>query len=339
MIGKIHKKTKHRVLHKQKIKNIYLILYTNDIGHQKIKKPSKNVSRETKGLWITFDLKIKTRICIISDQEGENMLSHTKTISITNQKGGVGKTTTAINLATALASVGKNILVIDLDPQGNASTGFGITQDKRRNDTYSILFGRSDIDQSIQKTNIAGVDIIPASVDLSAAEVELGTTDAKTLQLKTLIDSTPRLGRYDFIFIDCPPALGFLTLNSLGASDSVLVPLQCEFFALEGISHLMNTISLVQQNTNPSLAIEGVLLTMFDKRNSLSSLVEQDVRECFGNLVFNTKIVRNVRVSEAPSHGKPVLLYDMECAGSKAYIELAAEFLTRNAHIEIKRAA
>ncbi|MDR1009223.1 MAG: AAA family ATPase [Rickettsiales bacterium] len=267
------------------------------------------------------------------------MFSKTKIISITNQKGGVGKTTTAINLATALASVDKKVLIIDFDPQGNASTGLGIAQNNRSIDSYSLLFGKNSIEEAIQKTKIQGLDAIPASIDLSAAEVELAQAPEKTLRLKALFNSSPSLGRYDFIFIDCPPALGFLTLNSLAASDSVLVPLQCEFFALEGVSNLMNTIQLVQGNVNRALEIEGVILTMHDKRNSLSSLVEKDVRECFGELVMKTVIPRNVRISEAPSHGKPVILYDFDCVGSQAYINLAAEFLMKNDGRGLKMAA
>jgi len=267
------------------------------------------------------------------------MFENTKIISITNQKGGVGKTTTAINLASALVVVDKKVLVIDFDPQGNASTGLGIRQDEREADIYSVLFGRTNIEGSIRRTAVKGLDIIPASIDLSAAEMELGQTSEQTLRLKYIIEAAPGLGRYDFILIDCPPALGFLTLNSLAASDSVLVPLQCEFYALEGISHLMNTIQMVQERVNRGLSIEGVVLTMFDRRNKLSELVEKDVRECFGDLVFDTIIPRNVRVSEAPSHGKPVLLYDSTCVGAQSYINLAAEFIVRQQGIRRLAAA
>lgn len=268
-----------------------------------------------------------------------SLFQNTKIISITNQKGGVGKTTTAVNLATALASVNKKVLVIDFDPQGNASTGLGIENNERTCDIYSLLFEKNSINQSIKNTKIKNLDVIPASIDLSAAEIELSNVPEKTLKLKNIFQQNPVLSKYDYIFIDCPPALGYLTLNALATSDSVMIPLQCEFFALEGVSHLMNTIQLVQQNINPNLQIEGVILTMYDKRNKLSELVEKDVKNCFGEFVFNTLIPRNVRVSEAPSHGKPVILYDFDCAGSQAYINLAAEFLTRNENNNLRKVA
>lgn len=268
-----------------------------------------------------------------------SIFQNTKIISITNQKGGVGKTTTAVNLATALASVDKKVLVIDFDPQGNASTGLGIEQNDRVKDIYSLLFDKNIFKESIKQTKIKNLDVVPASIDLSAAEIELSNIEEKTLKLRSLFEKNLFLSSYDYIFIDCPPALGYLTLNALGASDSVMIPLQCEFFALEGVSHLMNTIQLVQQNINKELEIEGVILTMYDKRNKLSELVEKDVRNCFGEFVFNTIIPRNVRVSEAPSHGKPVILYDLDCAGSQAYINLAAEFLTRNENKNVRKVA
>ena len=268
-----------------------------------------------------------------------NIFQNTKIISITNQKGGVGKTTTAINLATALATIDKKVLVIDFDPQGNASTGLGIEQNERNKDIYTLLFEKNTFNEVIKQTKIKNLDVIPASIDLSAAEIDLANMEEKTLKLRSLFEKNQFLSKYDYILIDCPPALGFLTINALGCSDSVMIPLQCEFFALEGVSHLMNTIQLVQQNINNELEIEGVLLTMYDRRNKLSELVEKDVRSCFGELVFNTVIPRNVRISEAPSHGKPVILYDLDCMGSQAYINLAAEFLTRNENKNIKKVA
>ena len=263
-----------------------------------------------------------------------SIFKNTKIISITNQKGGVGKTTTAINLATALATVDKKVLVIDFDPQGNASTGLGIEQNERNKDIYSLLFEQNNFYEAIKQTKTKNLDVIPAYINLSAAEIELASVEEKTLKLRNLFEKNQFLSKYDYIFIDCPPALGYLTLNALGASDSVMIPLQCEFFALEGVSHLMNTIKLVQENINKELEIEGVLLTMYDRRNKLSELVDKDVRSCFGDIVFKTVIPRNVRISEAPSHGKPVILYDLYCMGSQAYISLAAEFLTRNEKLQ-----
>ena len=268
-----------------------------------------------------------------------SIFQNTKIISITNQKGGVGKTTTAINLATALATIDKKVLVIDFDPQGNASTGLGIEQNERSQDIYPLLFEKNSFNELIKQTKIKNLDVIPASIDLSAAEIDLANMEEKTLKLRSLFEKNQFLSKYDYILIDCPPALGFLTLNSLCASDSVMIPLQCEFFALEGVSHLMNTIQLVQQNFNKELEIEGVLLTMYDRRNKLSELVEKDVRSCFGELVFKTIIPRNVRISEAPSHGKPVILYDLDCMGSQAYINLAAGFLTKDEEKTLKKVA
>lgn len=261
-----------------------------------------------------------------------------KIVSITNQKGGVGKTTTTINLAAALAATNKSVLVMDLDPQGNASTGLGVGREERALDAYAFLFGRADAAECIRPTRLAGLDILPASIDLSAAEIELGAMEDKMGHLRGLLRGREISGvvpksdpftKYDYILLDCPPALGFLTLNSLAASHSIVIPLQAEFFSLEGVSHLMNTIQMVRAKANPELAIEGVVLTMFDRRNQLSHLVEKDVREYFGDKVFETIIPRNVRISEAPSHGKPIILYDHSSSGAAAYINLAAEFILR----------
>ena len=248
----------------------------------------------------------------------------TKIISVTNQKGGVGKTTTTINLATSLAAINKNVLIVDFDPQGNASTGLGLSYESRNPSIYEMIYNKKLIFEGIKETIIPGLKIIGANTDLAAAEVELTNFEKREFVLKNIFNN---LTNFDFVFIDCPPALGLLTINSLVASDTVLIPLQSEFFALEGLSALMKTIDLIQQNYNNSLQIEGILLTMLDKRNSLSSLVEKDVREHFGKKVYNTTIPRNVKISEAPSHGKPALVYDTQCAGSLAYIELAKEVI------------
>ncbi|WP_184435220.1 AAA family ATPase [Roseospira goensis] len=250
-------------------------------------------------------------------------------IAIANQKGGVGKTTTAINLATALAATKVRVLVIDLDPQGNASTGFGIAREARRQDTYRLLSGDLPLSQAAIPTQVPGLSIVPAGVDLAGAEVELVATEQREQRLTEALGAATGAG-VDYILIDCPPALGLLTINALVAAHAVLIPLQCEFFALEGISHLMRTIERVRGRFNPALAIQGIVLTMFDKRNNLSDMVAQDVRSYFGDKVYRTVIPRNVRVSEAPSHGKPVLLYDVGCAGSKAYIQLAGELIRQH---------
>tara|TARA_A100001011_G_scaffold394053_1_gene485489 strand:+ start:640 stop:1413 length:774 start_codon:yes stop_codon:yes gene_type:complete len=247
-----------------------------------------------------------------------------KIISISNQKGGVGKTTTTINLATSLAAVKKNVLIVDADPQGNASTGLGLAYNERKPSIYEMIHEKKLLQEGIKETLIPGLNIICANTDLAAAEVELTNFESREFVFKSIF---AQINNFDFIFIDCPPALGLLTINSLVASDATLIPLQSEFFALEGLSSLMQTINLIQKNYNKDLKIEGILLTMFDKRNSLSSLVEKDVRQHFGQQVYKTTIPRNVKISEAPSHGKPALIYDTQAAGSLAYIELAKELI------------
>ena len=249
-------------------------------------------------------------------------------IVVANQKGGVGKTTTAINLATALAAIGWKVLLVDLDPQGNASTGLGVGHDARKTSSYDVLIGQSSVLDAAVATRVPRLDLIPATVDLSGAEIELVDMDQRTHRLAHALDATPA-GRWDVCLIDCPPSLGLLTLNAMVAAQQLLVPLQCEFFALEGLSQLLQTVERVRVSFNPSLAILGVALTMFDRRNNLSAQVAEDVRACLGVAVFETVIPRNVRLSEAPSHGLPALIYDLKCPGSEAYIRLAREVMAR----------
>lgn len=257
----------------------------------------------------------------------EPIRAPTRILAIANQKGGVGKTTTAVNLGTALAAVGEKVLLIDLDPQGNASTGLGIDRRDRGVGTYHVVIEGVDAKSAILPTTIPNLSVISSSVDLSGAELELVELPNREHRLREAIHQIS--GSYSYILIDCPPALGLLTLNAFSAADAVLVPLQCEFYALEGLSHLVRTIERVKRAFNPRLEIQGLVLTMFDKRNSLCDLVASDVRQHFGDKVYQTVIPRNVRVSEAPSHGKPVLLYDFKCAGSQAYIHLASEVIRR----------
>lgn len=265
----------------------------------------------------------------------EKLLPQTSTpriLALANQKGGVGKTTTAINLGTALAAVGESVLIVDLDPQGNASTGLGVMRRPQQRSTYHVLMGEAELTDVIVSSGIPRLDCAPSTMDLLGAELELSEISRKTYRLADAIqrlEANPTARRYSYILADCPPSLNLLTINALSAADAILVPLQCEFFALEGLSQLLKTVDRVKGSLNPKLSVQGVVLTMFDRRNSLSEQVAQDVRSVLGDKVYQTVIPRNVRVSEAPSHGKPVLLYDHECAGSQAYIRLASEVIRR----------
>lgn len=254
-----------------------------------------------------------------------------RVLAVANQKGGVGKTTTAVNLATAMAACDMKVLIIDLDPQGNASTGLGIPRTARDWDSYAVLTGSASMAEATEESTVPNLWIIPSSAHLSGAEIELVSVDEREYRLREAMVRHLRSegSRYDYILIDCPPSLGLLTLNAFVAADAVLVPLQCEFYALEGLSMLLRTVERVRKAFNPGLDIQGVVLTMFDVRNNLSEQVAADVREHLGDKVYRTVIPRNVRVSEAPSHGLPVLVYDMRCAGSKAYIHLASEVIKR----------
>ena len=254
-----------------------------------------------------------------------------KIISIINQKGGVGKTTTVINLATALAKKGKKILVIDLDPQGNATTGLGKSNNDEEKSIYNVLIAKTPIETAIQESSVPGLDLVGSNVNLSGLEVETANDANRAFLLKNILGSkdNSRLKSYENIFIDCPPSLSLLTVMSLVSADELLIPLQTEFFALEGITQLVKTIDRIKVNLNPNLGIRGVLLTMFDKRNKLSSQVDTEARKHFKNKVYKTVVPRNVRLSEAPSHGMPCLIYDKNCSGSKSYIKLAEEFINQ----------
>jgi chromosome partitioning protein len=263
-------------------------------------------------------------VAVKSDQPNARPL---RVLVVANQKGGVGKTTTAINLATALAAVGERVLLIDSDPQGNASTGLGLTHEERDFGTYELLMGAAELHETIRDTKVPNLSIVPANVELAGAELEMMDLEHRTHRLKHAIEG--RLADFDHVLIDCPPSLTLLTVNAMVGADAVLVPLQCEFFALEGLSQLLRTVERVRTTLNPTLDVQGVVLTMFDKRNNLSDQVAADVRGFLGDKVYDTVIPRNVRISEAPSHGVPALIYDHRAPGSTAYMALAREVIKR----------
>ena len=254
-----------------------------------------------------------------------------RVLAVSNQKGGVGKTTTAINLGTALAAIGEKVLIVDMDPQGNASTGLGVPRETRRITIYDVIVDGRSVHDAAVPTAVPGLHIIPADADMSGVEIELSQADRRSYRLRDALAGQGGNGHtaYDYVLIDCPPSLNLLTLNAMAAADGVLVPLQCEFFALEGLTQLMKTIEMVRQSLNPTLEIQGLVLTMYDRRNALSGQVAADVRSHFGDKVYDAVIPRNVRVSEAPSFGKPVLIYDLKCTGSQAYLKLAKEVVGR----------
>jgi chromosome partitioning protein len=261
-----------------------------------------------------------------------------RVLAIANQKGGVGKTTTAINLGTALAAIGEHVLVVDLDPQGNASTGLGIDRRSRRTSTYDVLTGAAPMREAVLPTAVPQLMIAPSTLDLSGLELEIGQERDRAIRLRNALGEFNKGTRaYDFtyVLVDCPPSLNLLTVNAMAAADSILVPLQCEFFALEGLSQLLKTVEQVKNSLNPTLSIHGIVLTMYDSRNNLSSQVVADVRQFMGRKVYNTVIPRNVRISEAPSYGKPVLVYDPKCVGSEAYLRLATEIIQREKELKV----
>jgi chromosome partitioning protein len=267
------------------------------------------------------------------DSEIESSARHPRIISLANQKGGVGKTTTAINLGTALAAIGESVLIVDLDPQGNASTGLGIDRRDRNVSTYDVLIGEAPLRDAVVPTAVPRLHIAASTMDLSGLELELGATKDRAFRLRDAITAlngnAADNADYTYVLIDCPPSLNLLTVNAMAASDAILVPLQCEFFALEGLSQLLQTVEQVRTTLNPNLSIHGIVLTMFDSRNNLSNQVVADVRQFMGSKVYDTMIPRNVRISEAPSYGKPVLVYDLKCSGSEAYLKLATEVIKR----------
>jgi len=251
-----------------------------------------------------------------------------KIIAFANQKGGVGKTTTCVNLSAYLATMGKKVLLLDIDPQGNSTTNFGIDKSAGSKTIYNVLNGDSTIEEVIRRTQISGLDIVPSTVELAGAEIELVQTESREKVLKNILSSLRNT--YEYIMIDCPPSLGLLTVNALTSANAVLIPIQCEFFALEGLSQLMNTVKLIKKHLNPNLEVEGVVLTMKDSRSNLVNQVSEQIHRYFGKKVFNTVIPRNIRLAEAPSHGLPIVLYDARCTGAIAYRSLAEEFIERN---------
>jgi chromosome partitioning protein len=260
-----------------------------------------------------------------------------RVLAVANQKGGVGKTTTAINLGTALAAIGEHVLVVDLDPQGNASTGLGIESSARSTSTYDVLTGAASLRSAALPTAVPKLSIAPSTLDLSGLELEIGQTRDRAFRLRNALrdlNSGPREHDYSYVLVDCPPSLNLITINAMAAADSILVPLQCEFFALEGLSQLLKTIEQVKTTLNPSLSIHGIVLTMYDSRNNLANQVVADVRQYMGRKVYDTVIPRNVRISEAPSYGKPVLVYDLKCVGSEAYLRLATEIIQRERELK-----
>ena len=270
---------------------------------------------------------------IYQEDKAKHPVGHPRILALANQKGGVGKTTTAINLGTALAAIGERVLIVDLDPQGNASTGLGIDRRSRSCSTYDVLIGEAPLRDAVVPTAVPRLHIAASTMDLSGLELELGATRDRAFRLRDAIaalntDAASDAG-YTYVLIDCPPSLNLLTVNAMAASDAILVPLQCEFFALEGLSQLLQTVEQVRSTLNPNLTIHGIVLTMFDSRNNLSNQVVADVRQFMGAKVYNTMIPRNVRISEAPSYGKPVLVYDLKCVGSEAYLKLATEVIQR----------
>jgi chromosome partitioning protein len=270
---------------------------------------------------------------IYQEDRAPSPSSHPRILSLANQKGGVGKTTTAINLGTALAAIGERVLIVDLDPQGNASTGLGIDRRNRSVSTYDVLIGEAPLRDAVVVTAVPRLHIAASTMDLSGLELELGATRDRAFRLRDAIAALNTNATedtdYTYVLIDCPPSLNLLTVNAMAASDAILVPLQCEFFALEGLSQLLQTVEQVRSTLNPNLSIHGIVLTMFDSRNNLSNQVVADVRQFMGAKVYNTMIPRNVRISEAPSYGKPVLVYDLKCVGSEAYLKLATEVIQR----------